>query len=211
MRLFLCLFVSMFLPACAPEPAAPTPLPPASTLAVPSATPASLAPSVSNHPLVAAARTQIGRCLTYDPAYVRLKYPMGDVPADRGVCSDVVIRALRSAYGKDLQALVHDDMRAHFSAYPTLWGMKKTDANIDHRRVPNLETWMRRQGWELPASAMLLPGDIVTCRLNGRLPHIMIVADPPGVPGALRVLHNIGGGTREEVVGFGMTGRFRVR
>lgn len=201
----------LLLLACAP--AAEPPPSKAAVLPAPSpakATPAS-PPAKATHPLVAAARAQIGRCVTYDPAYVRLKYPMGDVPADRGVCSDVVIRALRVAHGKDLQALVHQDMQGYFSAYPKLWGLKKSDAHIDHRRVPNLETWMRRQGWALPASAALLPGDIVTCRLNGSLSHIMIVADPPGTPGALRVLHNIGGGTREEAVGFGVTGRFRVK
>lgn len=208
MRLLSCLLV-FSLPACAP-PTEPTP---AKAAAVPVPVPAATAPTpvATASPLVAAARAQIGQCVTYDPAYVRLKYPMGDVPADRGVCSDVVIRALRTAHGKDLQALVHEDMRAHFAEYPKLWGLQKTDAHIDHRRVPNLETWMRRQGWALPASAALLPGDIVTCRLSGRLPHIMIVADPPGAPGGLRVLHNIGNGTREEVAGFEMTGRFRVR
>ncbi len=170
-----------------------------------------VAPPAAVHPLVAAARAQVGVCVRYDPAYAKLAFPMGDVPKERGVCCDVVIRALREAKKLDLQAQVNADMRAHFDAYPKTWGLRRPDANIDHRRVPNLETWMRRQGWALANTAPLAPGDIVTCRINGRLPHIMIVADPPGTPGALRVLHNIGGGTREEAVAFALTGRFRVK
>lgn len=164
--------------------------------------------------LVAAARSQIGKTLRYDPAYVRLAYPNGDVPLDRGVCSDVVIRALRHMK-VDLQVKVHEDMRDHFDAYPTRWKLKTPDPNIDHRRVPNLETYFRRQGLELPASedpADYLPGDFVTWRLPGELPHIGVVSDRRTADGARPlILHNIGEGTREEDVLFAWkpTGHFR--
>src|SRR5688572_20953493 len=95
--------------------------------------------------LVTAARSQIGITVTYDPSYQRIAYPMGDVPMDRGVCSDVVIRAFR-VVGVDLQAEVHRDMAMHFASYPKIWGLRSPDANIDHRRVPNLATWFTRQG-----------------------------------------------------------------
>ena len=87
--------------------------------------------------LVAAARSQIGKTVVYDPAYASLPYPKGDVPLERGVCCDVVIRAMRAA-GVDLQQVVHEDMKANFSVYPKIWKLTKTDTNIDHRRVPNL-------------------------------------------------------------------------
>ncbi|HLD66344.1 MAG TPA: DUF1287 domain-containing protein, partial [Pseudomonas sp.] len=95
--------------------------------------------------LVAAAREQVGVTLSYDPAYRRLAYPGGDVPLATGVCTDVLIRALR-AQGLDLQVAVHQDMRQHFAVYPKAWGLKRPDANIDHRRVPNLMTYFSRRG-----------------------------------------------------------------
>ncbi len=91
--------------------------------------------------LVAAARSQIGVTTLYDPAYVRIAYPGGDVPPERGVCADVVIRAYRSAFGLDLQKLVHQDMTTHFSGYPQAWSLKRPDSNIDHRRVLNLAAY----------------------------------------------------------------------
>ncbi len=115
-------------------------------------------------PWVAAARKQIGVTLVYDPAYVRLPYPGGDVPQERGVCTDVVIRALRPQ-GLDLQKAVHEDMRAHFGLYPKKWGLRAPDRNIDHRRVPNLQTWFARQGWSLRPTreaSSYRPGDLVT-------------------------------------------------
>jgi len=163
---------------------------------------------------VAAARAQVGRTLRYDPAYQRLSYPRGDVPLDRGVCSDVVIRALRQL-GVDLQVRVHEDMLAHFAAYPPLWKLKAPDPNIDHRRVPNLETYFRRQGMARAASTVAadyLPGDLVTWRLPGNLPHIGIVSDRRMADGARPlILHNIGAGTQEEDVLFAWppTGHFR--
>lgn len=175
--------------------------------------PAQAAPGAAA--LIAAARTQIGVTVTYDPAYVRLDYPMGDVPRDRGVCTDVVIRAFRDALGLDLQRLVHEDMRAHFARYPQNWGLTGTDRNIDHRRVPNLRTFFRRKGQSFEsfaAASDFAPGDLVTSVLPGNLPHIMIVSDQiaPG-SGTPLVIHNIGQGTREEdrLFAFPLTGRYR--
>src|SRR5438045_8103752 len=95
-----------------------------------------------------AAAAQVGVTTAYDPAYVHLRYPGGDVPRDRGVCSDVVVRAFRAA-GLDLQVAVHDDMASHFGAYPRMWGMRGPDANIDHRRVLNLMKFFERRGKSL--------------------------------------------------------------
>ncbi len=165
--------------------------------------------------LPALARRQIGVTVAYDPSYVVLAYPMGDVPADRGVCTDVVIRAFRAG-GLDLQRAVHEDMARHFKAYPQLWGLKRPDKNIDHRRVPNLRTWFARQGWNLPVTdnpADYLPGDIVTCLVGGTLPHIMIVSDRKSEKGVPFVIHNIGGGTQEEeaLFSFPLTGHYRPK
>src|SRR5688572_24331542 len=113
--------------------------------------------------LLAAAQAQIGVTKTYDPAYVVLMYPGGDVPGDRGVCTDVVIRAFRKL-GLDLQKLVHEDMAKHFSKYPQRWGLRRPDKNIDHRRVPNLMKFFERQGKGRVVSkdpAAYQPGDLV--------------------------------------------------
>ena len=160
--------------------------------------------------LVAAARGQIGRTVLYDPAYVRLAYPGGDVPADRGVCTDVVIRAYRAAFGLDLQKLVHEDMIRAFSAYPGTWGLTRPDRNIDHRRAPNLETFLTRRGASLPLAGGWRAGDLVTQRLGGSLPHISIVADDAAAGMTPMVIHNIGAGAREEPMApAGVVGRFR--
>lgn len=154
--------------------------------------------------LVEAARTQVGVTLGYDPAYRRIAYPGGDVPLATGVCTDVVIRALR-AQGLDLQRRVHEDMRRHFSAYPRHWGLKRPDPNIDHRRVPNLMTWFDRQGLSLKvgqAAADYQPGDIVTWDLGRGLQHIGIISDRRSREGTPLALHNIGQGTREEDILF---------
>ena len=142
---------------------------------------------------------------------------MGDVAPDRGVCADVVVRALR-ALSIDLQQLVHEDMGAAFSAYPTHWGLSRPDSNIDHRRVPNLETFLARKGARLAPStdaAEFMPGDIVAWNLRGDrgwLPHIGIVTDRIGPTGRPMVVHNIGAGPKLEDVLFDwpMTGRYRV-
>ncbi len=164
---------------------------------------------------VAAARAQIGKTLTYDPAYVSLEYPGGDVPFDRGVCSDVVVRAFREL-GVDLQKEVHLDMKSAFSAYPKNWGLRRADANIDHRRVLNLMTLFKRRGKSLPATknpADYLPGDLVTCIVPKNLPHIMIVIDQvsPLDPSRRLIVHNIGNGARAEdrLFEFALTGHYR--
>ena len=159
-----------------------------------------------------AAAAQYGVTLHYDPSYVRLDYPMGDVPLERGVCADVVIRALRSC-GYDLQASVHEDMRAYFSAYPKTWGLKAPDKNIDHRRVLNLETYFRREGGALTGgNEALRAGDLVTWRLPGNLPHIGIVA-PQTTRDRARplIVHNVGAGVQIEDVldAWPIVGRFR--
>jgi uncharacterized protein len=165
--------------------------------------------------LTAAARDQVGVTVTYDPAYVPLEFPGGDLPRDRGVCTDVVIRALRDGWGIDLQLAVNRDMKADFAAYPPLWGLSKTDRNIDHRRVPNLQTLLERVGAELPLDdgpVPYLPGDIVTWTLPGNLSHIGIVSDQRTADGTPLILHNIGRGAQEEDILFAypMTGHYRI-
>ena len=161
------------------------------------------------------AHAQVGTTVLYDAAYVDLKYPGGDVPADRGVCTDVIIRAFR-AVGTDLQQLVHDDMKAHFSAYPKLWGLARPDPNIDHRRVPNLMTFFTRPGTSLPVTtnaADYQPGDVVTWSIPGGVPHIGLVVTEtsPDDPARHLMIHNIGAGARMEDVlfGFKVTGHYR--
>jgi uncharacterized protein YijF (DUF1287 family) len=163
--------------------------------------------------IVAAARRQIGVTVRYVPDYQRISYPNGDVPSEQGVCTDVVVRALRSACGSDLQQLVHEDMKAHFAKYPTNWGRKTPDPNIDHRRVPNLRVFFKRRGWSLPPKSPFLPGDLVTCTLPSNRDHIMIVSDRIGKSRWPLVIHNIGQGAKEEdCLGlFAITGHYRVR
>ena len=150
-----------------------------------------------------AARRQVGVTTGYDAEYHVLPYPGGDVPMNTGVCTDVVTRALREQ-GVDLQQTIHEDMKRHFAEYPHQWGLKTPDPNIDHRRVPNLMTYFRRQGWEKPVTAQgsdYQPGDVVTWNLGGGTTHIGIVSDAPGRT-APAVIHNIGQGAREEDVLF---------
>jgi len=164
--------------------------------------------------LVEATISIINPRINYDPSYVKLDYPGGDVPADRGVCTDVVIRAYRKL-GVDLQKEVHQDMKAHFNLYPKRWGMKTTDRNIDHRRVPNLMTFFSRHGLVLPISNKpedYRPGDIVCWVLPNNLPHIGIVIDRK-VKGTNRhmVVHNIGRGQIAEdcLFEFTINGHYR--
>ena len=152
----------------------------------------------SSQIIAAAALTQVGVTTTYDPSYVRLRYPGGDVPRDRGVCSDVVVRAFRAA-GVDLQVAVHEDMRAHFAAYPKMWGMRGADANIDHRRVPNLMKFFERRSKSLALNDEYNPGDVVAWRLPGGLYHVGIVSGIRGARDWL-VVHNIGYGAKNEDV-----------
>lgn len=163
---------------------------------------------------VEAARAQIGVTVRYDPAYAAMKFPGGDVPEERGVCTDVVIRAFRAAHGFDLQKEVNSDMKANFSRYPKIWGLKTTDRNIDHRRVPNLQKFFARRGWEIDIpedKSGWKPGDLVTCIVPPHLPHIMVVSDKLGTDGEPLVIHNVGQGAREEsrLSEFKITGAYR--
>jgi uncharacterized protein YijF (DUF1287 family) len=168
-----------------------------------------LAPASINQTIASAASSQVGVTTIYDPSYVALRYPGGDLPAQRGVCADVVIRAFRKA-GIDLQREVHEDMRRNFAVYPRKWGLRGTDTNIDHRRVPNLMTFFTRRGKN--ANAAFEPGDVVAWRLSGGLYHIGIVA-PDVVPGTARhyMIHNIGNGAQKEDVlnAFAIIGHYR--
>lgn len=159
--------------------------------------------------IVQSARNQIGKTLRYDPAYTKLTYPMGDVPIEKGVCTDVVIRALREQ-NIDLQELVHQDMSRNFSVYPKRWGLKQPDTNIDHRRVPNLMTYFTRQGWAVQ-DTNYQAGDIVTWELKGNRPHIGIVSDRK-IGDRPLIIHNIGSGTREDdaLYRYTITGHFRL-
>lgn len=167
-----------------------------------------------NKRLVAAAMRQIGVTLAYDPGYAKIGFPGGDEPRERGVCTDVVIRAYRDAFGLDLQAQVNADMRGHFSKYLKLWGLPGPDANIDHRRAPNLRAFFARMGASLPASVNFdeyRPGGLVAHALPDGRPHIVIVAESQARSGAPAVNHNIGAGVRLEdtLSEFKITGRYR--
>jgi uncharacterized protein YijF (DUF1287 family) len=163
---------------------------------------------------VAAANERINHVVRYDPGYVRIAYPGGDVPAETGVCTDEVIRAYR-ALGIDLQKEVHEDMVANFSAYPSKWGRQSPDSNIDHRRVPNLMVFFSRKGETLPTTKSAddyAPGDLVTWDLGGGITHIGIVVDQKGfLSRRYLVEHNIGGGPKIEDVLFDwkITGHYR--
>lgn len=152
--------------------------------------------------------------ITYDSSYFKISYPMGDVPADKGVCTDVVIRSYRKL-GIDLQQRVHQDMKHHFWKYPKIWRLTKPDTNIDHRRVPNLMVFFKRHGTVLPISKKALdykPGDIVTWDLGGGVTHIGIVSDQKSKSQkGYQIVHNIGGGPRLEDVLFDwqVTGHFK--
>lgn len=163
-----------------------------------------------NLDIVGAARRQVGVTLSYDGSYRSLRYPGGDVPADRGVCTDVIVRALRMARSLDLQRVLHEDLVAHRAEYPhqRRWGNAAPDANIDHRRVPNQMTWFARNGWSRPldtAPAAYLPGDIVAWDLGRGILHVGIVSDRRATTGTPLVIHNIGAGAREEDILFRFT------
>lgn len=139
--------------------------------------------------------------VVYNGSYVSIPYPNGDVPASQGVCTDVIIRAYRKV-GIDLQKEVHQDMKSNFAKYPKTWGLKRTDTNIDHRRVPNLETFFTRKGQKLAVTqnaSDYKTGDIVTWIIGDKLPHIGIVThlkSRPDASGTKRplIVHNVGGG-----------------
>jgi len=147
-----------------------------------------------------AAMKQVGVTTIYAPGYVRLRYPGGDIPIERGVCADIIIRAFREI-GIDLQKEVHEDMAKNFKEYPKFWKMKAPDSNIDHRRVPNLMTFFKRRGKALQLDSEFKPGDIVAWQLEHGLFHIGIVYTEI-VPGGKRyyMIHNIGAGAQKEDV-----------
>lgn len=172
-------------------------------------------PAAARQPLVEAARAQVGVTVAYDPAYRRLDYPGGDVPIDRGVCTDVIVRALRRL-GIDLQARIHEDKRANPDAYPRRWRHQPADASIDHRRVPNQMAWFARQGWRLDPGTRgtgFAAGDIVAWDLGGGVLHVGIVSDRRAPDGTPLVLHNIARGTREEdlLLRYRIIGHYRPR
>lgn len=165
--------------------------------------------------LVSAATERTTHAVRYEPAYVRIPYPGGDVPADTGVCTDEIVRSYR-AVGVDLQKEVHEDMTQNFSAYPRKWRWfsGKPDSNIDHRRVPNLMVFFQRKGETLPITTLARdynPGDLVTYDLGGNVPHIGIVVDRKGSSGRYMIVHNIGRGPQMEDVLFNwkITGHYR--
>jgi uncharacterized protein len=164
--------------------------------------------------LILAAKEQALTPVTYDGSYTRIAYPNGDVPADRGVCTDVLIRAYRKV-GIDLQLEVHEDMKAAFDAYPRRWGLSRPDPNIDHRRVPNLQVFFKRKGFEFAVSGKsdaYRPGDIVTWMLPGNLPHIGLVTDERSPDGSRPlIVHNIGRGpeTEDMLFDYVITGHYR--
>ena len=167
--------------------------------------------AVKSQQIVLDARQQIGQTLYYDPAYTTLKYPMGDVPMIKGVCTDVIIRALR-LQGVDLQKLIHEDMKKNFAVYPKKWGLKSTDRNIDHRRVPNIMTYFNRQGYEVK-DKNYKAGDIVTWDLGKGLVHIGIISNQKSLVNSTPlVIHNIGSGTQENNILFEykITGHYRI-
>lgn len=170
--------------------------------------------------LVDKAIEQTKHKVTYDPAYVQIKYPNGDVPLNTGVCTDLVIRAYRGV-GIDLQKEVHEDMAKHFSEYPKLWKLKKPDTNIDHRRVPNLMKYFERKGASLKISdkaADYKPGDIVTWNLDNKnavsgITHIGVVIDQKTSDGTYKVAHNIGGGNviEDMLFSYKIIGHYRFK
>ena len=168
--------------------------------------------SSSTDKLVAAAEAQIGQTLFYDSSYKAIAYPGGDVSLITGVCADVIIRAYRQL-DIDLQKEVHEDMKANFDQYPKIWGLKRTDRNIDHRRVPNLQKFFERHGTVLAKDKDFKPGDIVTWNLasKGSTPHIGIIAKEKSREGTPLVIHNVGWGTKKEDVLFDytITGHYR--
>lgn len=147
--------------------------------------------------LAAKALTLTEQDVEYDPAYFSIPYPNGDVPAGKGVCTDVVVRSYR-LMGADLQQLVHEDMKAHFDLYPKKWGLSRPDPNIDHRRVPNLMTFFERFGTVKPItdnSADYVPGDIVAWDLGSGVTHIGVVSNKRSSDGERHlIVHNIGAG-----------------
>lgn len=164
--------------------------------------------------LVVAAKDQVGKTTRYNPCYQKMFYPLGDVPFEEGVCTDVIIRAFR-ALGMDLQKEVHEDMKKNWGSYPKKWGLKGTDTNIDHRRVPNLMTYFARKKMTV-SDGRFEPGDIVVWDLGGGILHIgllsnQLVRDSNDKKHPL-VFHNIARGVQEEDIlkSFKIVGHYRL-
>lgn len=154
--------------------------------------------------VVLAAKQQIGVTKKYDPDYTQIPFPNGDVPMDRGVCTDVVVRAFR-AVGVDLQVLVNADMKRAWARYPKLWNLSAPDPNIDHRRVPNLMMFFDLMGKRLRPTKNPIhypPGDVVVWKLSNGLLHIGLVSDEKAPDGTPLIIHNIGAGTQQEDILF---------
>jgi len=206
-------FTLLFGAACQ-RPAAKTlkPLKPPEQLTETTSLPANSSPNLKL--LIDGVIDQVGKTTSYDPSYQKIDYPNGDVPIETGVCSDVIVRAFRKVE-IDLQKDVHEDMKRNFSAYPTRWGLSGPDANINHRRVPNLMTYFTRQGKSLSTggdSETFLPGDIVTWDLGLGSEHIGMVVNVWYKPSQrYLIVHNIGTGTRMDDVLFAwkITGHYR--
>ncbi len=171
-------------------------------------------PDLFSQQLVEAAQERTKHQVVYDGSYQSIAYPMGDVPLNQGVCTDLVVRAYRKL-GVDLQQLVHEDMYTNFSVYPNSWGLLSTDKNIDHRRVPNLQMFFKRHGKELAIRQnenAYKAGDLVTWMLPGNLPHIGIVSDQiVNNTSRPKIIHNIGRGPVEDDILFKykITGHYR--
>ena len=215
-RLKCCLLLALACAGCgAASEASQTARAPANQARQQTAAPRPSSGSPFLDKLVEAAVERTNHQVRYDASYFVIDYPGGDVPAEVGVCTDEVIRSYR-AVGVDLQKEVHEDMAREFSAYPRKWGLKKPDANIDHRRVPNLMTFFERRGASLPVTEDARdyrPGDVVTWDLNSQMTHIGIVVNVPSEadPSRMLVVHNIGAGPQMEDVLFSwkITGHYR--
>ena len=206
MRRLAVVVFSLLLSAAAAQPPAPSSVPKPRVLSRAELTAA----------LVEAALDRPNHPARYEPKYVAIAYPNGDVPADTGVCADEIVRIYRVAAGIDLQQKVHEDMVAAWNTYPHKWGARRPDKNIDHRRVPNLATFFRRHGEALALStsaADYAPGDMVTWNLikDGDLPHIGMVVNVKAPSGRWMVEHNVGAGPQVEDVLFEwkLTGHYR--
>jgi uncharacterized protein YijF (DUF1287 family) len=178
-------------------------------------TAASLGVAAPGDEVLAGARRQVEEAAIYTTGYFALDYPGGDLPRTQGVCTDVVVRALREA-GHDLQVLVHEDMRSNFGAYPRNWGLTRPDPNIDHRRVPNQVRFLERHGQTLPTSLQdrvlvsWRAGDLVYWKLPNGLDHAGVVTDRHGPSGLPMVIHNLGVTAEEDVLGeWRVIGHFR--
>lgn len=171
-------------------------------------------PEQFSEKLARAALERTRHAVDYDGRYVSIRYPNGDVPSEIGVCTDVVIRTYRQL-DIDLQRDVHEEMQAHFDAFPASWGLSGPDANIDHRRVPNLQTLFSRKGIVLPITSSpgdYVAGDLVTWMVAGKLPHIGIVVDRRSPDGKRPlIVHNIGRGPKLEdmLFDYPITGHYR--